>query len=102
LLLANQQRHWFNAAPNVVRQYQAKYKDDFCIILYRSGLTDDTYILPFREVKSLFTEDNLVCGSGNNLRWHGSIRKGHLDIRKANTNPSVTTYHNAFELLRKQ
>ncbi len=101
LLLANQQGHWFNAAPNAVRKYQAKYKDDFCIVLYRSGPSDDAYVLPFRRVKSLFIEDNLTLGSNNWLRWHGSIRNGYLNIRGAKEAISVGQCYNAFELLKE-
>lgn len=55
LLLANQAGHWFNASPNVVEDHKRAYGTDFCLILYRSGPSDDAYVMPFRLINSLFT-----------------------------------------------
>jgi hypothetical protein len=60
LLLANQTGHWFNASPSVIKDYQAAYCDDFCLVLYRDGPNDDAYVLPFRRLKSLLIEANVV------------------------------------------
>jgi hypothetical protein len=99
LLLANQAGHWFNASPNRVKEYQAAYGDNFCLVLYRDGPNDDAYVISFRALKSLFVEENLVPGPKDALRWHGSIRAGQLELRGVSETVSVEQCHNAFNLL---
>jgi hypothetical protein len=100
LLLANQATHWFNASPRVVNEYRARYGDDFCICLWRNGPDDDAYVLPFERLISLFTEGNLVGGSGNHLRWHGGVRDSHLTLRGTEKVLYVADCYNAFNLLQ--
>lgn len=99
LLLANQAGHWFSASPNVVKDYQAAYGDNFCLVLYRNGSNDDAYVVPFRRLKALFLEENLVPGPKGTLRWHGSIRGGQLELRGVHETVPVTQCYNAFDLL---
>src|SRR5439155_19113606 len=72
LLLANQADHWFNASPGRVKDFQAKHGDDFCLVLYRDGPNNDVYVIPYRRLKGIFTEENLVPGPKGTLRWHGT------------------------------
>jgi hypothetical protein len=102
LLKANQKDHWFNASPNVVRNYQARHGDDFCLILYRTGLNNDAYVVPFQKVKSLFTKKNLVTGPNGILRWHGDIKEGRLGLRSSHETVSVNEFYNGFRLLEGQ
>ena len=98
LLLANQVTHWFNAAPNVMQDYRARFGDD-CCVLWRDGPEDDAYVIPFKRLRSLFTEKNLVRGSGEHLRWHGGIRGNDLSLRSTEETVHVADCYNAFELL---
>ncbi len=100
LLLANQVAHWFNAAPNVLKDYRARFGEDFCIVLWRNGNDDDAYVLPFQRIKSLFTDKNLVAGTGNNLRWHGGVKDSYLSLRGTDDSVCVADCYNAFHLLQ--
>ena len=100
LLLANQVTHWFNAAPNVIKDYRARYGDDFCIVLWRDGRDDDAYVIPFQRTKSLFTDQNLVGGTGDYLRWHGGIKGTHLSLRGTEDSVYVGDCYNAFHFLQ--
>lgn len=100
LLLANQANHWFNAYPGVVNDYRARYGDDFCLVLWRSGPKDDAYVLPYSKLKNLFVDKNLVSGPKKTLRWHGQVKDGHLALMGGRGKPvSVDGCHNAFDLL---
>src|SRR5690349_17025713 len=81
LLLANQVSHWFNASPNVIDKHRKQYGDDFCVVLWRNGADNDTYVIPFQKLTSLFSTKNLVAGSGGRLRWHGGVNSSQLSLR---------------------
>jgi hypothetical protein len=100
LLLANQVTHWFNASPNVIAEYRAQYGDDFCVVLWRNGSDNDAYVIPFQTVKSLFSNKNLVGGTGAHRRWHGGIKGSHLSLRGTDESVYVADCYNAFDLLQ--
>lgn len=99
LLMANAASHWFNAAPNVVAEYRAKFDERFCVVLWRSGRDDDAYVLPFPRIKSLFVEANLLIGKENRSRWHGGVVDGLLSLRGNGHSTKVGDLHNAFAFL---
>ncbi len=102
LLLANQEWHWFNASPGPINRYQLKCGDNFCLVLYRNKdqTANDAYVIPFRSLKQLFTERNLVPGSNDSLRWHGTIKDGYLNLKGGiGETIAVAPFHNAFDLL---
>jgi hypothetical protein len=100
LLLANKGPHWFNAYPGVVADYHARYGDEFCLVLWRSGGKDDAYVIPYGKLKGLFIESNLVGGPKKTLRWHGTVKGGYLSLLGRRGEPvAVNGLHNAFELL---
>ena len=100
LLLANQVTHWFNASPNVIKDYRSRFGEDFCVVLWRDGPDDDAYVIPFDRLRSLFSEENLVGGGGDHLRWHGGIRGNHLSLRGTEESVYAADCYNAFPLLR--
>jgi hypothetical protein len=100
LLLANKGKHWFNAYPGKIADYRARYGDDFCMVLWRSGRRDDAYVIPFVHLKSLFVDANLVGGPKKTLRWHGEVNNGELRLLGGRGEPvGVNGLHNSFHLL---
>ena len=87
--------YWFAARPSKINEYNAKFGDNFCIVLYGSDEIDDCYVLPFIYIKNLFKNEFLYDGT----RWMGSISENLLRIRNSGTTLSVTSCYNAFELL---
>ena len=60
---------------------------------------DDAYVLPFKAIKRLFSDDNLMLASGGSSRWVGSIRDEQLNIRRADSSVLVSQYYNSFDLI---
>lgn len=89
--------YWFDFTYRKLGQYQAKYGNDFCLVLYASSTQDDSYILPYSHVKHLFSEDYL----DERLRWVGSISGNLLYIRRNNQSMSISAYYNAFDYLEE-
>jgi hypothetical protein len=85
----------------VVKEYQAAYGNNFCLVLYRDGTNDDAYVIPFRRLTSLFVEKNLVAGAKGTLRWHGSVKGGQPELRGIDETVPVTQCYNTFSLLEK-
>lgn len=101
LLLANQADYWFNASPNRMNEYRANYGEAFCLVLWRGGPSDDTYVLPYAKIKLLFNDQNLVGNQSGGTRWHGSIRDGYLTLRGASELLPVFECYNAFNFLQE-
>lgn len=99
LLRANQAHHWFNAYPRPLETKRNRFGDDFCLVLWREGIGDDAYVIPYTRLKSLFIGRNLVHGTGRTLRWHGDIPDGQLRLRTTDDNVSVSDCYNAFDRL---
>ncbi len=89
--------YWFDFTFNVVKTYQNKHANKFCLILQGSPDINDAYIFPFNEIKDFFSEDYL----DKRGRWTGSIRNNIMRISvpgKAKS-VSVSRYYNALYLL---
>ena len=98
-LRANAEGYWFNVSPNRLDEYRKGYGDSFCLIFFRTGPVDDAYVIPYGRIKHLLIPHNLVPGSGNTMRWMGSIVDGELSIRGAGASVEVADCHNAHRLL---
>ena len=88
--------YWFDIRVSKLKTLQDNFGDDFCIIIFGSETTNDTYVIPFSQIKELFIEENLY----KNIRWMGSIVDGTLRIRNSSLALSIAEYYNAFEWLR--
>jgi hypothetical protein len=51
--------YWFNFARRKLQTYIGHFEDRFCMVVNHSDAVDDAYIMPYGEVKTLFTEKNL-------------------------------------------
>jgi 5-methylcytosine-specific restriction endonuclease McrA len=87
--------YWFDFRHNKLEQYRQQFGDNFCLVLYGSETVDDSYILPYAQVKHLFLDDYI----DKRKRWVGSIRGTLLDIRNSERTMSLTAYYNTFEYL---
>ncbi|MBT3337415.1 MAG: hypothetical protein HN855_16705 [Anaerolineae bacterium] len=94
---AGSRDYWFDFTYKKMQSFQEKHGDDFSLVLYKSTLVDDCYVLPFSEVKNVFA-DNLL---DERKRWIGYISKDILHIvRHPNSKGvSVASYFNNFEPL---
>ena len=95
ILKAGSGDYWFAARPSKIKDYQNKYGDNFCVVLYGSDEIDECYILPFSFIKPLFKSEFLYTGT----RWMGSISNNLLRIRNSRVAISVSGYYNALDLL---
>jgi 5-methylcytosine-specific restriction endonuclease McrA len=91
---ATASNHWFNFSRGKLTRYVQQFSDGFCLIVNGSTSTDDAYIMPFGDVKPLFTEENL---EDSGRRWVGTIINDIIRVRRQRM--SVSAYHNAFQLL---
>ena len=91
---AGSRDYWFDFT---MQSFREEYGDDFCLILYKSTEFDDCYVLPFSEVKNLFT-DNLL---DKRKRWIGYISKDilHIVLSPNSKAISAASYFNNFEPL---
>jgi hypothetical protein len=76
-----------------LQTYVDRYEDRFCMVLNHSNAVDDAYIMPYQDVKMMFSEENL---ERDGTRWMGSIREGVLELRAGAHKLNVARYHNAF------
>jgi hypothetical protein len=94
VLRANSDNYWFNLSPNVVNRLKSQFGSRFCIVLFRDGPDDDAYIVPFRRIQHLLTQESLMSSGTDFGRWMGSIRDGELDIRRTDQIVNVADCHN--------
>jgi len=82
-------------------KYIRKFGDDFCLVLNRSKVRNDAYILPFKEFKDIFTVANL--SDKKSRIWAGHIIPNSEELRLTPTYQGhekfVGNYHNKFQLL---
>lgn len=90
--------YWFDFTHRKLKEYQTKYGDSFCLVLYASETEDDSYIWPYLHIKHLFKGEYL----DKRQRWVGSIANNVLHIRHSNQSMSVSAYYNAFEYLEDE
>jgi hypothetical protein len=90
--------HWYNFYAGTLDDYHRMYGDEFCLVINCSENHDDAYVVPFNEVKEMFTREYL-----NDKRWVGNVIKEYLSVSLGG-NPmremDVGHFHNAFELLQ--
>jgi hypothetical protein len=89
---ANTEFFWFDFHYEKLKLYQRKYGDDFCLVLFRE---DDAYVLPYRKIATLFTEEML----DDRGRWIGNVRDGRIYLYPGRRSLSVSNYYNAYHLL---
>jgi hypothetical protein len=94
LLKANANNYFFNISPGRIKEYQSKYGDNFSIIIYRSELETDAYIIPYIIIKELLADEYLQPATGGGSRWIGDIRDGYFYIRSADDPIYVKSYYN--------
>lgn len=90
--LATAGNHWFDFSVGKVRSYQARFGDDFCLVVNGSREIDDAFVLPFRAVRDMFLEE-----ASDGHRWSGTIVGSILNVSGKSLN--VSKYHNNFGLL---
>ena len=74
------------------------YGDEFCLVINGSDTQDTAYVLPFNEVKEMFSPEYL-----NGTRWVGNVIKDNLSVSlggKPMQEMYVGNFQNAFELLQ--
>lgn len=95
---AGAEDYWFDFTQNKLENYKNEYGDDFCLVLYASETEDDSYVLPYADVKHLFSDQYI----DDRKRWVGSFDGNLLRVRRSNQTMSVSAYYNAFEYLDKE
>jgi len=99
VLEANTKNMWFNFSENKLNRYIKKYNGKFCLIVYRSGLLNDAYVMPYQSVSHLFCQENL---DHIRKRWIGQISSEILTINPPGRESKilqVQDLHNTFKLL---
>jgi 5-methylcytosine-specific restriction endonuclease McrA len=90
--------YWFDFTQGRLKEYRSEFGDDFCLILYASDTEDDSYVLPYSQVKHLLKDEYL----DERQRWIGSISNNLLRIRRSNQSMSISAYYNDFEPLEEE
>jgi len=89
---AEAENWWFDFTQGEVLKYCAKFGDKFCMVLCGKN---DVYIMPYYEVASLFSENQL----DDRKRWMGTIENGFIRISHGGKSISGSAYYNAYHLL---
>ena len=74
------------------------YGDKFCLVINCSETQDSAYVLPFKEVKEIFSLAYL-----NGTRWIGNVIKDNLSVSlggKPMQEMYVGNFYNAYEILK--
>ncbi|MCU0785735.1 MAG: hypothetical protein MUF81_17165, partial [Verrucomicrobia bacterium] len=91
--------HWYNFYAGKLTEYRRMYGDDFCLVINCSETHDSAYVLPFKDVKEMFSPEYL-----NGTRWVGNVIKENLSVSlggKPMQEMCIDDFHNAFELLQE-
>jgi len=88
---------WFDVYQKKLSKYQEKFGDDFCIVVYGSEDFDDSYVLPFHDIKEAFSEDSM----NRKNRWLATITNNVLRVVPPGINYSVDGYYNEYNHLFK-
>ncbi|MBN2043595.1 MAG: HNH endonuclease [Anaerolineales bacterium] len=91
--------YWFSFNLRKLNTYISDFGEAFCLILIGSNDEEDSYIMPYSEVKAIFSDENLVP-KGN--RWVGSIHNDILRIHGTGQGIPVSHYHNNFQYLEPE
>lgn len=95
---ATSENHWFDFSNKVVESYLASFGRDFCMIVNGSESEDDAYVLPYRIISEVLTEEGL----DKRGRWVGTIWKDVLRIHLTGKSIVVSDFYNRFDLLDSQ
>ena len=90
--------HWYNFFAGRLDEYRQTYGDEFCLVINCSNDQDTAYVLPFKEVKEMFSPEYL-----NGARWVGNVINDNLSVSlggKPMQEMYVGNFHNAFEMLQ--
>jgi len=68
--------HWYNFFAGRLDEYRQTYGDEFCLVINCSDDQDTAYVLPFKEVKEMFSPEYL-----NGARWVGNVINDNLTFR---------------------
>ena len=90
--------YWFSFNQGKLERYLNNYGENFCLVLVGSDNNEDSYVMPYREVKSIFSVENLVPKN----RWVGTVRNDILRIHGSGEGISVSRYYNALNLLEDE
>lgn len=94
---AGAQAYWFDFSANKLNTYQARFSNNFCLVIYGSEDTDDAYVMPYGDVSAFFSKELL----DNRQRWIGNIRNNIIHLSPGSRTMSVSAYYNAFDLLEE-
>jgi Endonuclease NucS C-terminal domain len=92
---ATAENHWFDFMSSRVRDYRARFGDQFCLVVNGSDTREDAYIIPYTVARDVFT-DAALDGRG---RWVGTIVGNTLTLAPTGNTLNVSAFHNAFKLL---
>jgi hypothetical protein len=90
--------HWYNFYAGKLTDYHRTYGDDFCLVINCSEAHDNAYVLPFKDLKEMFSPEYL-----NGPRWVGNVVKENLSVSlggKPMQEMCIDQFRNAFELLQ--
>ena len=89
---------FFNFYESRVRDYIIRYQYAFCLVINGSTVSDDAFILPYKDFRDLFTADLL----DETKRWVGNVRDEVIRISAGGKAQErvVHDYYNAFKLLQ--
>ena len=87
--------YWFDFTSGRMQSYVRRHGDNFCIVINGSEDNDDTFIIPYKDARKVFTSDAL----DGRKRWTGYIRHNTLRIPTGDKSLLVERFHNAFHLL---
>jgi hypothetical protein len=92
---ATADNHWFDFMPSRVRDYEAQFGQDFCLVVNGSDTREDAFVIPYRIARDVFADNAL----DNRGRWVGTIVGSTLTLTPSGNTLNVAAYHNAFALL---
>ncbi len=95
---ANTKTMFFNFYSHIVWDFTDKYRDDFCFVINGSAVSDDAYILPYKDFRDFFAPELL----DEKFRWIGNVRDEVIRISADGIARElvVSEYYNAFKLLQ--
>jgi hypothetical protein len=84
--------YWFGIWKKKLDEYRSKFKSDFNVILFGNEVIEsDFYVIPFRAIQDLLTEDNLYSFNVGK-RWIGDIRNHALKFRHSQIERNISAF----------
>lgn len=86
--------YWFNFSFSKLQDYVLRCNGEFNVVIAGSDeIEDDFFVIPYRVVRHVFTEDYLYKDSAGGGRWVGSIRDGYLRVRNFPETVNIDEYY---------